>query len=568
MSRLRVGGATVASLAAIAMLASACSSSGSTAKKVTHVSASANQVNAQPRSALKQGGTMTWPIGQFPEQYNYNQVNGPQVDTWSILGALMPQPFHATAGGTPYVNTDYMTSVTESMVNGKETVTYDINPKAKWSTGAPITWQDFYWQWKALNGKNSAYQVASSTGYQNIGNVAEGKNAQEAVVTYAQPFVDWKSIFSPLYPAATDKSVSVFNNGWTKGVLVSSGPFKLQSINQTTKTVTLVRDPNWWGQPAMLDKIVFPTLDDNAMASAYDNGDIDFFTITDASDYKRAASAKNNAYRVAGGPDYRLMEINGQSPMLKDVRVRQAFSEALNRSDIVKADVSGLPWPDTTLGNHYFMNNQTGYQDDSNPVGTFSDANASKLLDEAGWKMGTGGYRTKDGKTLTLRYVIVSGLQEDVNEAQIVTQMEKAVGIKVQTVTVPADDLFTKYLMPGNYDASTFSFYGTPFPISSNYSLYQNPQGSNIFQNFGRIGSKAIDDLMNQAMSATDPQQAIKLSNEIDKKLWQEVDLIPLYQKPQIYAQRSDLANYGSFGFADIIYQNIGFMKNPPAASK
>jgi peptide/nickel transport system substrate-binding protein len=304
------------------------------------------------------------------------------------------------------------------------------------------------------------------------------------------------------------------------------------------------------------------------MASAYTNGDITFFqNISNASDYKRAKTAKNNVFRTAGGPNFRQMTLNGQSPVFKDVRVRQAFAEALDRTAIVKADVSGLPWPDTTLNNHYFMNNQTGYKNNSGAVGTFSDANASKLLDEAGWKMGSNGYRSKDGKTLSVNYVIASGLQEDVNEAQLVTQMEKAVGIKVNTVTAPVSDLFTKYVIPGNYDACMFSYYGTPFPISSNYSIYQEPKGSDTFQNMARIGSPALDDLMNQAMAATDPTQAINLANQIDAKLWQEVNVIPMYQDPQIYAEPKNLANFGAFGFADVIYQNIGYMKNAPSAS-
>ena len=97
--------------------------------------------------------------------------------------------------------------------------------------------------------------------------------------------------------------------------------------------------------------------------------------------------------RVAGGPDFRHFTFNGTSPNLKDVNVRQAIAMGINRNAITKADLTGLHWPAVTMGNHFFVNTQAGYKDNSGAVGRTTRRRPKQLLDAAGWKHGSGGFR-------------------------------------------------------------------------------------------------------------------------------------------------------------------------------
>jgi peptide/nickel transport system substrate-binding protein len=36
---------------------------------------------------------------------------------------------------------------------------------------------------------------------------------------------------------------------------------------------------------------------------------------------------------------------------------------------------------------------------------------------------------------------------------------------------------------------------------------------------------------------------------------------VPLYQRPDLVATKANLVNFGSFGFADPVYESIGFKK-------
>jgi len=561
MRSTRIGVGLTAAALAVALGASACSSSKTTSTPKAAPKSNANDINPVDRSKLKQGGTLTWPLDQFSTQWNYNEADGPEASTAAVINALLPSPFHFDAGGTATANLDYLTGEpTVATTGGKQTVTYELNPKAKWSDGTAITEADYAAEWKALNGSNGKFNVASTTGYSQISNVAQGKDANEVVVTFATNFADWKSLFSPLYPASTDSTPDTFNKGWLNKIPVTAGPFKFSAFNATDKTVTVVRDSNWWGDPAILDSIVFKTVDTAALPDAFASGEIDFFDIgPSASAYKKAVGVKNGKIRVAGGPNFRHFTMNAKSPNLSDVRVRQAVAEAINRGAIAKSDLAGLPWPAAPLGNHFFVNNQNGYQDNSGATGKFDPAAAKQLLDAAGWTQGSGQYRTKDGKTLELKLVIPDGVQVSANEGTLMQNFLAQVGIKLDIDAVNSDDFFDKYVNPGQFDITVFSWLGNDFPVSSNASIYQNPQGTNIFQNYARAGSPELDAALTKAQTDLDPKQAIADANAADQMIWQEAGVVPFYQRPDFVAEKSNLANYGAFGFADTIYQNIGF---------
>jgi peptide/nickel transport system substrate-binding protein len=445
--------------------------------------------------------------------------------------------------------------------SGKQVVTYEINPKARWSDGTAISYKDFMAQWTALNGKNSKYKISLSTGYELIKNVAKGKNDQEVIVTFASSFGDWKSLFSPLYPASVTGTPAGFNTGYLGKIPVTAGPFKFQGIDKTAKTLTVVRDAKWWGDKALLDKIIYRALDSDATAGAFANGEVDFFSIgPDSAAYKQAKAVKGADIRKAAGPNFRHLTMNATNGALKDVNVRLAIAQALNRQAIANSDLQGLDWTAEPLNNHFYVTNQKGYKDNAGAYGTYNPTKAKATLDAAGWKL-SGAYRQKAGKALDLNLVIPAAVSTSANEGKLMQLMLKAVGIKLTIKSVPLQEFFDKYVTPGNFDLTVFSWLGTPFPTSSNKSIYAKPKGSDVQQNYTGVGSTELDAAMNKAAADTDPAQTITDTNAADVLIWKQSNLIPLYQRPDIYAVKSTLANIGAYGFADLHYQDIGFTK-------
>ncbi len=70
-----------------------------------------------------------------------------------------------------------------------------------------------------------------------------------------------------------------------------------------------------------------------------------------------------------------------------------------------------------------------------------------------------------------------------------------------------------------------------------------------------------VDELAAQIAVETDQAKRIALANQADRIIWENVHTLPLYQRPELIATRSDLANYGAFGLSSIRWEHVGFTK-------
>ena len=122
---------------------------------------------------------------------------------------------------------------------------YQINPKATWSDGVPISAQDFIYNWQAQSG-NPAYKdvggkaflpVGTAGGDSSIKSVTSSNNGKTATAVFSSPFSDWQSLYGagmPFAPAHIASKVG-FNNGFQTfgaAVQVSGGPYMIQSYAQ------------------------------------------------------------------------------------------------------------------------------------------------------------------------------------------------------------------------------------------------------------------------------------------------------------------------------------------------
>lgn len=538
---------------------------GSTAAK-GDATASGIDINPVPRDQLPDGGTLRWPLIATPPNFNTGELDGTSADTANVVGALLPAMFNFDGAARASVNKDYLDTAELTAKEPRQRVTYRINRKAAWDDGMPITAADFEAQWKAMSGSNPAYRIASSSGYDQIDSIAAGGDDREVVVTFRRPYADWKALFSPLYPASTNNDPAVFNDGWRAKPLTTAGPFRFESHDQTAKTISLVRNPKWWGNRPKLDRIVFRVIDSPAQVDALLNNEIDVLDVAaDVNKLKRVEGAPGITVHRAAGPDFRNLIINGTGEVLKDVNVRRALGMAIDRAAIAKALIGPLGVEAKPLHNHIYVDGQRGYRDNAGSLSS-PDANGAKtLLDDAGWKL-EGDVRKKDGKPLAIRFVVPNGVASSNQIAELVRAMLDGIGVRVDVLSVPTQEFFKQYIVPGNFELTVFSFIGKPFPISSNKPSYVTPKpGKNgaldFQQNFARIGTPQIDALFDQATSEFDEQKAIDLANQIDAAIWAEVHSLTLYQRPDMAATRAQLANFGAFGFASVIYEDIGFTK-------
>jgi peptide/nickel transport system substrate-binding protein len=551
-------------VAALAVLAVAGCSGGTGWPSMNGAGAGigVNDINAAPRDRVADGGDLRWPIDALPENFNFNQFTGATDATQDVLGAVLPYLFHGTQDGSLVRDPDYLASVDVTATTPNQTVTYWINPKAYWSDGSPITWHDFEAQWRALGGFDPAYQVTGSTGYDDIESVRPGTTNQQVVVTFSEPFAEWQTLFSPLFPAEVNTDPETFNTGLVSKLPVTAGPFEVDSVDRDAQTVTVRRSDSWWGTPAKLNRIIFTVYDRAALAEALADNKIDFYKIGSSVDLLTSAQAiPGVAIRQAPERQYNQITFNGApGAILSDVRLRAAIARGIDRTAIAKQLVGAIVPDVTQLGNHLYPYGSKYYQDNSGAL-AYDQVGANQALDALGWMRQTpDGVRSRGGVGLRLRLLegVPNSTARDIDRT-VVAQLAQ-IGVQAVIQTVPLAEQADR-LRRGDFDLAGFAWAPTGTPFSSSRGIYDSPSGENVRQNYGRISEPRIDALFDQGSAQLDNDKRAAIGNQLDQLLWQQVHDLPLYPSTGAYAVRANLANFGAPGFADIDYLDAGYLK-------
>ena len=536
---------------ACAIGVAACSSgSGTTTPSATSTSAV---------SSVKSGGTLTFALDEDLTGFNINFANDNEFVLQEVLDNTWPSVFVTTPGLKPALDTNVVTSATVTKTS-PQTVVYQINPKATWSDGVPISASDFIYNWEAQSGNpkykdkgGAAYLPASTAGYNQITSMTGSNGGKTVTAVFSSPFGDWQSLFTNLVPAHIGEQVG-FNNGFQNfgpAVKVSGGPYEIASYTQGEDLVE-VPNPKWWGAKPKLSKIVFRfILDDNQIPPAIQNGEVNLANPSLASlTFKAAVAGISSATtQVTPGLEFQHIDFNEANPYLALASVRHAIADGTNREQMVQRIVAPLTTAIQPLGNHIWMPVQPQFQNTSGSYGDFSVAAAKQLLQSTGkFKLGSDGYfqptfGPEKGKDLSFSISTTSGVEVRSQIEQLFQADMKAIGIKVSIQNYSANTLFGTVGPKSEFDLIEFAWVQSPYASGSTsaYCSYTDP--TECGENWDHYSDPQVDKLFKQALGTINPTQSAKLYNEADALMWKDMVTLPLFEQPQLTTWSSKYGN-------------------------
>nr|MBA3529386.1 ABC transporter family substrate-binding protein [Propionibacteriaceae bacterium] len=320
---------------------------------------SSQDINPQDRASLQQGGQVRLDVSDFGNNWNPMHIDGNNADLTSARNPIFPTYVNFDPKGVPSANPDYVTSFTE-VSKSPTVVNWKLNPKAIWNDGSPVDGDDMTAMWRACSGANKSFNCASTDGYDQIQDIKTGADKFDVTVTFKSVYPDWTLPFTGVVKAESIKDANTFNKGWTalKNEWLS-GPFKVQSFDNTQKVLTEVPNDKWWGQKPLLDKITFRAISPDATAAAFVNNELDSFDIgPDPDAFQRVKGVTDATIRKAAGPNFRHITFNSKAGLIADKAIRQAVVRGLDRSAIGASDLAGIDWPVRPLNNHILLENQ------------------------------------------------------------------------------------------------------------------------------------------------------------------------------------------------------------------
>jgi peptide/nickel transport system substrate-binding protein len=187
-----------------------------------------------------------------------------------------------------------------------------------------------------------------------------------------------------------------------------------------------------------------------ARVAALETGQFDILFATPVQDYQRLNATGDFDFHTPPqyGGSLTYLGSNKMRPMFQDVQVRQALNYALDKESIVRVvfPINGQ----VAYGNlppHF----SSAYPDAESIGYHYDPEQARQLLEEAGWVVGAGNVREKDGQRMDLNFMIITS-QEATATAQIVQANLREVGIEATITQTDSWAALQPTLLEGDYD--------------------------------------------------------------------------------------------------------------------
>ena len=274
-------------------------------------------------------------------------------------------------------------------------ITFYLRDDVFWTDGKPVTAGDFEYSWKRLLNPATAAQYAyflfdiENAAEFNSGKITDpsqvGVRAISPLVLEVRlkkPVVYFPSIttFMVTFPQRQD-IVNKYGDLWTEPEhIVTNGPFILAEWKHEYKLILKANDRHYEGRPAIDKVLVYVVKEPTTALTLFETGELDILELPPV-----AIPHYKNDPQYTSKPQLRgyYYGFNVKKPPFDDVRVRQAFAHAIDRSRF-PAILKGGEIPTSS----WIPKGMFGYNPD---IGLkFNPEKAQQLLASAGYPDGKG----------------------------------------------------------------------------------------------------------------------------------------------------------------------------------
>jgi ABC-type transport system substrate-binding protein len=234
---------------------------------------------------------------------------------------------------------------------------------------------------------------------------------------------------------------------------IGTGPFR-EVEYAATDHYTVEANAEYWGEDTPgVSEIRFNFYPDpTSRLLALQAGDVDLIVDVPRQSAEQVEAAGARLIRgPVGAYEAMYINIHGAEPydLGADPAIREAVAKAINRQQVIDNAWQGNAEPGTTMIPPAILGD---YADEV--VTPEMDVEGAKaILDEAGWAMGDGDFRSKDGRELKL--VLINGFGSAADHGTVPELLQaqlKEVGVNIEIVQTPDTATYEQRLSVGEGD--------------------------------------------------------------------------------------------------------------------
>jgi peptide/nickel transport system substrate-binding protein len=448
----------------------------------------------------------------------------------------------ATTEATSAPTTEAVTTTAADECPDVFCVRYHIRPEAAWADGVPVTSDDFVFTYETV--ADLELEISNRRGYNQITGY-EVIDDKTVVFAFGAIYAPWQTLFSIVLPEHTLRD-GQFNSIWDEAITMGSGPFAFSEWAPDEKIV-LQRNLNYWGDASgdvQTVELVFLE-EPEAQVDALAREEIDM--IYPQPQVSLVAEVDGiDGVEWEGGLDstWEHIDFNQDDTRLQNLWIRQAIAQGIDRDAIVEALVRPFAPDAEPLGNSVWMNGSANYEDHFNERFPYDPAGAEKLLVDNGCIKGEDGIYECGGQRMSFTWTATAGndarsLQFEMAQADL-----QEIGIELSAKFAPASEVFADANIFGDAGAwqiMNFAWIGSLDPAGQNTLYYCEGEASNGFGELNnlRYCDEEVDALIRSTDGMVDPIERAATYNQADELWLAGIPMIPLYQKPTLFAWNS-----------------------------
>jgi peptide/nickel transport system substrate-binding protein len=496
------------------------------------IAACSSSSSSSPGSASGTGGSTTITgktlVMESSPESTITQAFNPYVATQAAyqMGAngLIYEPliqFNLVAPpqNYPWLATKYAWS------DGGKAITFTIRQGVKWNNGTAFTPDDVAFTFNLV--KNNA---SINIGGLKISSVT----TSGSTVTLTFPTAQYTHLEQIAGTAIVPKSI--WSTAGNPGTFanpnpVGTGPYMLSSF--TPQGFTLKPNPYYWQKADIhVPKVFFPTYTSNTSArSALFAGQIDWtgnFIPGLQKNFLNTNPAFHHHWEAPGGTN--SLEPNMNKWPTNQLAVRKAISLAIDRTVMASEGEAGLENP---------VLNATGltlptFNAWADPVKDLTlnahadPAGAKKVLQQAGYTMGSNGFFSKGGKTVSITITDPSAYTDYAQVGALAAQELRAAGIDA-TFQGQSVDAWSSDVASGNFQLTSHWSNGgiTPYPMYSGWLDSTLATGSAATGDYERLNDPHVNDMLAALAAAPDTAAQAQALAPLGKYVADNLPIIP-----------------------------------------
>src|SRR5579885_951442 len=416
------------------------------------------------------------------------------------------------------------------------TITYHLRSGIRFADGVPLTARDCIWSVQAI--QNPRNLVQSRFAYDVVAR-ADAPDDRTLVLHLKKRFPPAESVVMapqgfPILPRHLLAQYSDFNRIPFDAKPIGSGPYVVDSWQRGDRVVMHPNPYFFKGVPSIKKLQIQFVPDPQSAINLLQTHEIQGFeNDQDVSNYAFLKTIPG--YSVTATPEDAVGSIifNTQSALTSDPRVRTALARAVDVRTLVEKSYRGAV-DARDAGRGLFL---WAYDPAAYPAIPYDPASARRLLDEAGWRLGTGGIRERNGVALRPLLIIQAGTPIDAIAANLIAQYERAVGVDVAIkqfnitqFVAPASEGGPVY--GGKFQMALYPFVKGDDPDTTDQFSCATvpPRGYNK----SRICDPRLDALLAEGQRTYDLARRKAIYARMQALLHEEMPIALLYQRPEL----------------------------------